>query len=271
MEPRRGSYEAGWRSQRVKDSPEPRLSRSLEYGLALLECFTGERPLLGISKLADMVELSRSTTHRYATTLAMLGYLEQDEQRRYRLSRNASRPGMAVIGVIRLETPPAIAILKDLREETGHTVSVGVLDATRVLYIHRLFAHGPGQYEADLELNVGTHIPAYCTAIGKALLASLEETELRAVLADISLKQIGPNTITSQGALANQLSAVQASGIAVCDEEHAPGVRSIAAAIPLRGRPRQMAVSVTVPAQHYTVKQMITALGPYVTAAAERI
>jgi IclR family pca regulon transcriptional regulator len=237
----------------------------------MLGCFSADRPVLRISELADMLDLSRSTIHRYAITLVVLGYLEQDDKRRYRLTHHAARPGMALIDTIRLEIPAAGTILEDLREETGHTVSMGVLDGTRVLYIHRLFAHGAGQYEADLELGVGAHVPAHCTAIGKALLASLGEPEQFDALARLTLNREGPNTIMSKGGLANELEHVRATGLAVCDEEQAPGVRSIAAAIPNLGRSRPMAVSVTVPANVYTIESLTSVFGSQVKAAAKRI
>jgi DNA-binding IclR family transcriptional regulator len=102
---------------RITPAPDPRRSRSLEYGVAILESFTASRPALRISELAGIVGISRSTTHRYATTLVELGYLEQDSKRRYRLTHNAARAGMAAISRVRQETP-ARAVLEDLRDQT---------------------------------------------------------------------------------------------------------------------------------------------------------
>ena len=132
-------------SRRIKPDADPRLSRSLEYGVAILESFSGGRQTLGIADIADIVGVSRSTTHRYAMTLVALGYLEQDSRRKYRLARHAADPGGAVIGVIRREVS-ARAVLEELRKQTGHTVSMGVLNGARVIYVHRLLAHGAGQY-----------------------------------------------------------------------------------------------------------------------------
>lgn len=251
--------------------PKPEHSQSLEYGVSLLNCFTAERPVWQISQMADTLGLSRGTAHRYASTLVVLKYLEQDPKRRYRLAHHAARPGMAAIDTIRLETPAALTILEDLREQTGHTVSMGALVDDHVTYIHRLFAHGVGQYEADMDIGAGAHVPAHCTAIGKALLASLDEPERREVLTRLTLKREGPNTITNKRSLADDLARARLDGMAVCDEEQARGVRSLAAAIPHPGRSRQLAVSVTVPARRYTVKAMTEKLGPLVKAAAERI
>jgi DNA-binding MarR family transcriptional regulator len=60
---------------------EPRYSQSLERGLAILGCFSPERPVLGIADIADELGMSRSTTHRYVITLVALGYLEQGASR----------------------------------------------------------------------------------------------------------------------------------------------------------------------------------------------
>ncbi|HEY3970121.1 MAG TPA: IclR family transcriptional regulator C-terminal domain-containing protein [Solirubrobacteraceae bacterium] len=250
---------------------EPKYSRSLEFGLAIIGCFTTKQQVLRVSELADMIKVSRSTTHRYAMTLVELGYLEQDKSRRYRLTRRAGDPGIAFINTLRTEAPTARTLLEDLREATGHTVSMGVLDGKHVLYTYRLFAHGRGQYEADLGIDVGAYVPAYCTAIGKALLASLDVAERRKAIARLRLKAQGPKTITDKTALVDNLLAVHAVGIAVCDEEQAQSVRSIAAAITRAECPRPMAISVTVPAKHMTLSTMRARLGPHVLAAAQRI
>jgi IclR family pca regulon transcriptional regulator len=255
----------------IRPSAEPKYSRSLEFGLAIIGCFTTQKRILGIAELADLVKVSRSTTHRYAQTLVELGYLEQDRKRRYRLAHRIASAGAAFIDTLRLETPEARKALEELREQTGHTVSMGVLDGTRVLYLHRLFGHGAGQYQADLGLSAGAFVPAYCTAIGKALLAGLSAPDRREVVRRLKLKRRGPNTIVRKGILAAELLAIYAAGIAVCDEEQAGGVRSIAATITQLGRSRPMAISVTVPAQSMSVATMTTKLGPHVLAAAKRI
>lgn len=257
--------------RRIKLEPQHQTSRSLEHGVQLLACFTGEQPAWQVSELADEVGLGRSTTHRYAKTLVALGYLEQDRQSRYRLALRAREPGRVVVGTLRLEAPAARTILEDLREQTGHTVTLAALDGTYALYLQRFYAHGPGQFEADLQQGVGVRVPIYCTAIGKALLASLNETEQSAVIASVTLELEGPNTVKTKRALAEQLARIRAEGFAICDEEQDLGVRSIAVAIPHPGRSRPLAVGVTVPARLYTVEAMVEMLGERVRAAAKRI
>ena len=76
---------------------EPRYSQSLERGLAILACFTPERPVLGIADIADELGMSRSTTHRYVITLVALGYLEQGASRKYRLGLRVTDLGMSAL------------------------------------------------------------------------------------------------------------------------------------------------------------------------------
>src|ERR1700722_13179716 len=160
------------RAPRILAAPDPRLSRSLEYGVAILESFTRERQTLGIADIAETLGISRSTTHRYAMTLVTLGYLEQNSKRKYRLARRAADPGSAAVGAIRRQVA-ARAVLEELREDTGHTGRMGVLDGPRVVYVYRLLGHSTGQHAVDRDLGVGADIPVYCSALGKVLLASL--------------------------------------------------------------------------------------------------
>jgi IclR helix-turn-helix domain len=90
---------------RILPQPDPRLSRSLEYGVAILECYSSDRQELGIAELADIVGISRSTTHRYAITLVELGFLEQDSKRKYRLARHAADAGSVAVGELRRQVP----------------------------------------------------------------------------------------------------------------------------------------------------------------------
>lgn len=76
---------------------EPRYSQSLERGLAILGCFTPERPVLGIADISDDLGMSRSTTHRYAITLVALGFLEQGASRKYRLGLRVTDLGMSAL------------------------------------------------------------------------------------------------------------------------------------------------------------------------------
>ena len=258
------------RKPRIRRVPDPRMSRSVEYGLAMLQCFSSESPALGIADIADIIQISRSTTHRYATTLVVLGYLEQDSKRKYRLSRRAGEPGMAAIGAMRLR-PPARAILQELRDQTGHTVSVGVLDGGRLLYVDRLLAHRAGQHDLDRDLGIGVAIPAHCTALGKALLANLDDLYRITLLADVELTRHGPNSITQKRKLGAELDRIREEGLALSDEELIPGLRSIAAPVIDPRRERPIAIDVAVSSSAYTARELLAVIGPRLKRAAELV
>ena len=161
---------------------EPRYSQSLERGLAILSCFTPKRPVLGIADIADELGMSRSTTHRYVITLLALGYLEQGASRKYRLGLRVTDLGMSALNSTGLREH-AQPYLEELRQRSSYTVSLAVLDGPEVLYVDqaRSFRRGPGQ--SNIDVRTGSRLPAYCTAMGKLLLANLPESDQRAVLA----------------------------------------------------------------------------------------
>ena len=197
---------------------EPRYSQSLERGLAILGCFTPKRPVLGIADIADELGMSRSTTHRYVITLVALGYLEQGASRKYRLGLRVTDLGMSALNSTGLREH-AHPYLEELRQRTSYTTNLGVLDGVEILYVDRVRSFRRGQSQIDLDLHTGSRLPAYCTAMGKLLLANLPESEQRELIGEIKLTKRGPNTITSKKALREELEDVAAAGFAVDDEE----------------------------------------------------
>lgn len=256
-----GKRGGGPPSRRLRTAPDPRFSRSLEYGVALLECFSAERTTAGVVDFSAALGIGRSTAHRYAATLQALGYLEQDEHRKYRLGRLALEPGIAALAAVRASVPGAALALAQLRNRTGHTVGMGVLDDSRAVYVHRLPSRKVGQYEADQGLGVGASLPLHCTALGKALLASLAEPERSEAIAQLSLTRRGPRSITSIGRLASELRAVAERGMAISDEELAAGVRSIAVSVSAGEQEPRIALDVTAPASACTAKRLAEEVG----------
>src|SRR5262245_51858979 len=173
-------------------------SQSLERGLAILSSFTPNRPLLGVSELARAVQLTRSTAHRYVTTLADLGYLEQDPAtRKYRLGSRVLDLGFSAINSMELRQIAA-PHLQELSDETGHTVNMAILDGVDIVYVERCRSSQQGQRDIDLNLHVGSRLPAYCTSMGKVLLAFLPQDELDLALDRIEFVRRGPNTLASK-------------------------------------------------------------------------
>lgn len=227
--------------------------------------------MLGVSELADLTGLSRPTTQRYASTLVQLGYLEQGSARKYRLASRAADPGAEIIRELSRTLHRAHHVLEDLRDDIGYTVSMGALDGTRVLYVHRFFGHRGGQHLIDRELRTGTYVPAYCTALGKVLLASLPNTKRRARVATIHLVPQGPRSIAEHHKLLAELDGVDPRAPTVSDEEFVIGARSIAILISRATGKQPVAIDVTVPSDVYTNSQLLAQIGPKLRRAAKLI
>ena len=246
-------------------------SQSLERGLAILAAFTPQRPMLGISELAQELELTRSTTHRYVATLSRLGYLYQDDDtRKYRLGPRVLDLGFSVLGSVELREIAA-PHLRRLTEITGHTSNLAIRDDTDVILIDRVRGRAGRYHHMEFSLHVGSRLPAYCSATGKALLAFLPQSELDRVLDRSELVQCGPRTLTSKASLLVELGKVRRTGIAVNDEELESALRSIA--VPIRSRTGEVvaAVNVAIPWSPAPMSELVGQLGPTLQATARQI
>jgi IclR family pca regulon transcriptional regulator len=265
-EPQDGT-EPAWSAPGLR---EPRYSQSLARGLAILCCFTPKRPVLGIADIADELGMSRSTTHRYVITLVALGYLEQGASRKYRLGLRVTDLGMSALNAtgLREHTHP---YLEELRQRTSYTTSLAVLDGADILYVDRAQSYRRGQEKIDLGLHPGSRLPAYCTAMGKLLLANLPEGEQAGELAAMTTTKRGPNTIMSKKALRDELDEVLDAGFAVNDEELAAELYAIAA--PVRNEAREVVASANLVAHSsmISLEEMVDALGPHLISTADRI
>jgi IclR family transcriptional regulator, pca regulon regulatory protein len=249
---------------------EPRYSQSLERGLAILSCFTPQRPVLGIADIADELGMSRSTTHRYVITLVALGYLEQGASRKYRLGLRVTDLGMSALNSTGLREH-AHPYLEELRQRTSYTTSIGVLDSTDVLFVDRVRSFRRGKNSVELNLHVGSRVPAYCTSIGKLLLANLPEREQRELIAQMTLTKRARNTITSKKALRDELDEIQEAGFAVDDQELVANVYAIAAPVRNDTHETIAAVGLAAPSTIISLEELVDALGPHLVSTADRI
>jgi IclR family pca regulon transcriptional regulator len=248
----------------------PRYSQSLERGLAILGSFTSEKPVLGIADIADELGMSRSTTHRYVTTLLALGYLEQGRSRKYRLGLRVTDLGMSALNSTGL-CENVHPFLEELRERTGYTIGLAVLDGAEILYVDRARSWRRTERETDLGLHPGSRMPAYCTAMGKILLAHLPDEVQRELIAQLKLERNSPSTITSRQALRAELERIREDGYAVNEQELRPGLQAIA--VPVRDESREVVAAVGIAAspEAISIAELTDALGPHLISTAARI
>jgi IclR family pca regulon transcriptional regulator len=245
-------------------SQEGRYSQSLERGLAILRAFTPERPWMGIAEIAQHLEMSRPTTHRYASTLVALNYLEQGRGRKYRLGMRAADPGRSAVAstAARNISPEQ---LRELRDDSGCTASMAVLDGTEIVYVDRARSVRQGRSEVAARLGGGSRLPAAKTALGKALLAELDDDAPRRVLA---ASEMSPSEIDKTF---DELGRIRKQGLAICDQLRIPGQICIASVILSKSGEALVAVDVAAAKADYSIAQAREHLGPLVLAAARRM
>lgn len=180
-------------------------------------------------RLADFSEagLHKSTTFRLLEALRRHRLVALDEASgRYRLGLGLFELGMAAVS--RLDVgqcaPP---YLEALARETGESASLGIFENPEVVHILRVESAHP----LRLPALAGRRSPAYCTGIGKVILAHLEPEQLDRYLREVTLKPRTPRTITDRDALRQDLRRVRSRGYSVDDEEIFPGLRCVAAPI----------------------------------------
>jgi IclR family transcriptional regulator, KDG regulon repressor len=192
----------------------------------LLKAFLTREESLGVSELARRLDLGKSNVHRLLSTLVAEGLVEQDPHTGgYRLGIVMFELGEAV--KVHLDLHAAAGpVLAHLREQTGESSQVGVLDGDEVVYVDRL----ESAHSLRLFTETGRRVPAHCTSSGKVLLAHRGEPDREMFLAR-PLARLTAHTITDAGALREELARVRARGWAEAINEREIGVASIAAPI----------------------------------------
>jgi IclR family transcriptional regulator, KDG regulon repressor len=170
---------------------------------------------------------------------------------RYRLGLKLFEFGSKVIGAIDLRRQ-ARPYLDRLQRELGETVFFCLLDDGQVLYLEKI----ESQQSVRTACNVGSRAPAYCTAVGKAMLAELTDTEVSEIVRRSGLKAFTPNTITTGTALKAELRAVRARGYAIDNEEKEPGLRCVSAPVRNDSGKLLAALSVSGPAFRVTKERV---------------
>jgi IclR family transcriptional regulator, KDG regulon repressor len=197
----------------------------------VLKAFRTREESIGVSELARRLDLGKSNVHRLLTTLVAEGLVEQDRRTGgYRLGIVMFELGEAVRVHLDLHAA-AGPVLIQLREQTGESSQVGVLDGAEVVYVDRL----ESAYSLRLFTETGRRVPAHCTSSGKVLLAYLSRGPL---------PRLTPHTVTDGVVLRAELATVRARGWAEAINERELGVASLAA--PVRDRHGEVVAAVSI-------------------------
>lgn len=227
------------------------LVAGLDKGLKVIEAFDQERSRLTIAEVAQVTGLTRAAARRYLITLTHLGYMRH-ENKLFSLTPALLRLGQSYLHSARL---PRIAqpLLYRLAYSLGEAASVGVLDHDQLVCVAAVSA---GQL-VSATLQPGTRVPAYCTANGRVLLASLPQAEVDRFLDGAQLEPITQHTIVTKERLALEIARGRAQGYAMVDQELELGLRTIA--VPLRNFRGDVvaAMNVSVHAARLPLAQMV--------------
>lgn len=229
---------------------DPDFMTSLARGLAVMRAFSDQRRNLTIAQISQKTGISRAAVRRCLHTLKQLGYADSDAH------HFSLKPKVLTLGYSYLSSTPlalsAQPFLNQVSREVNESCSLAVLDENQVLYV----ARSATARIMSVSLNTGSRLPAYCTSLGRVLLAHLPPDALQAYFGQTDLKAYTDNTVVSALRLSEILDEVRQSGYAIVNEELEIGLRSIA--VPVRGASGNVlaALNIGVQATRVSATQM---------------
>ena len=236
------------------------LSRALKLLIKLREA---SKPM-GLSELSRVLNLHKATAYRLLVTLEGFQFVERSVDKKYRIGAGAFFVGAGFVSGGRGERLDEL--LKQLARESRHTVTMSVLDEASVLFTNR----ADGESRVRVAVEVGSRVPAYASASGKALLAGLTDEAIRARFEGSVFKRWTPRTIRSVTELLVDVGKVRRCGVAFNDEESTAGLCALSAPVRDSNGKHVAALTVAYPAGSLTGRER-GRLGKKVTEAAREI
>lgn len=254
------------RKPKGKSARRPAQIKSLTRALALIETISQSDRGLTMSELARSVKLAPSTAHRLLNSLLAREFVDFDhESGIWTVGLQAFIVGNAYL-INRDVVAVARPIMRRLKEKTGETVNLAVLQNEHVVFV--------GQVESAEEMRmvvqIGSRGPIHATGVGKALLSALPENEVIALARKIGMPRLTQNTITTITKLKQALRQIREVGFAVDDEEQKVGLRCIAANICNQHGEAIVALSISGPTVRVS-KAKVALLAQEVVDAAQTI
>ncbi|MGV7207055.1 IclR family transcriptional regulator C-terminal domain-containing protein [Oxalobacteraceae bacterium A2-2] len=228
-------------AEQIDALTDPSFMTSLARGLAVVRAFSDSRKPQTIAQISQKTGIPRAAVRRCLHTLRMLGYVDAE------LNNFSLRPKVLTLGYSYLSSTPltvsAQPYLNSISRELNESSSMAVLDEGEILYV----ARSATARVMSVALNTGSRLPAYCTSMGRVLLAHLPPDQLELYLERTRLRPMTEHTVTSAKRLREILAGVRQAGYAVNDEELELGLRSIA--VPVRGASGAVLAGLNVGAQ----------------------
>jgi IclR family transcriptional regulator, pca regulon regulatory protein len=245
---------------------DPNFMTSLARGLAVIQAFSQRRHHLTISQVSTTTGLSRAAVRRCLYTLAKLGFAGSDDNRHFFL-----RPRILALGHSYISSMPLATAAQPVLEHISHLLhescSIATLDGVDIVYIARANV----TRIMSIDLGVGSRLPAFCTSMGRAILANLPPEELETVLARVEFKRYTERTITNPAKLTQALRQIRRDGYSIIDQELEHGLRSMAVPIQNPSGKVVAALNIGAHAQRVSIQEMQTKFLPHLRAAAQEL
>ncbi len=255
------------RSRGARQAGENEVVNSLSRGLQILECFALRTPRLSQVNLQKLTDIPKSTLFRLLRTLARLHYLKYDaETRRYSLG-----PKVLTLGFSLLQNLEAREIarpyLDSLSKELNRGVSLLMLDDNEMVYVERIRV----PILRDFNIGIGSRVPIYNTASGKAVLAYLPQVRVDQIINELKKdRRLIPYIGKNGEKIGRSLVEVRRQGYAINDQESLRGVRAIAVPI-FSASGLEYAINVVVPPEEVSVKELRLSYAPRLIAAGREL
>jgi len=217
--------------------------QSVQRAFEILEVMAAGNGSLALSEIATATGRPAPSIHRLIRTLVQLGYVRQDDSRRYALAPGLIRLGDGAAKQFGSWADPQLNALVDM---IGETANMAILEGSQALYV----AQVAGRHSMRMFTEVGRRVPLHSTGVGKALLAQLPEAEVAKILQMSGMRPATERTITDPDELARELAAGRARGYVSENGEQEMGVSCIA--VPVLGLPVPTAISFSGPETRMT-------------------
>jgi len=198
--------------------------QSAERIFSVLELIT-QKGQLGVMEISTTLNLNKSTVHRLLASLISMGYVRQDPASgKYTLTfklLSLAEAFRSKIDVVSIAHP----YLEQIMEKSKETVHLVQWEGSEVVYIDKVESNSSS---VRMVSRIGLRQPMYCTAVGKVILSSISEDEVRKIWEESNIKKLTKNTIVDFEVLLNELELIRKRGYAVDNEENEIGVRCMA-------------------------------------------
>ncbi len=241
--------------------------KSLEKGLNILSLLSRHGSPLKLEELVKISGMRKTSCFRILQTLTRAGFAVKDKDTcGYFIGPKIISIGLSALGS-RGVRELALPLMKEIREKTGTTVNLGILDGHDVIFVERF----QSAHIVETNLQVGSRLPVQLSSMGKAILAYLPEAELEAVLKQIHLEKKTEKTITSIAALKCELSKIRKKGFALNDEELETGLFAIAVPLLNHAGVAVAAMNISFPLMRHSREEAMKVFCPMILDAGKEI